>query len=232
ARLDVRSRDAQEDRAHGHRAPASHRRQLPAPARARSRLAVRTRPPGLQDGRLLALRRPLRLVRCRSGPRTPRRSRDSLPTPGNGRGAPRPLDPLRRRAQAPRLRIQGARTQALRRDARVGRLDRVVSPCAPPASSPRSRPAMSGRRSAERTYQLRELRRLRSLVARSSKGDLMKTDVKAMVILSGGFDSVALLHWALREYSEVRAVSFDYGQPHRDAELFAAQAIAADLGLT
>lgn len=54
---------------------------------------------------------------------------------------------------------------------------------------------------------------------------------RAMVILSGGFDSVALLHWARAEFEEVRAVSFDYGQPHLDAELSAAQLIAEGMGL-
>lgn len=50
----------------------------------------------------------------------------------------------------------------------------------------------------------------------------------AMVVLSGGFDSTALLHWTMGNCDgEVAAVSFDYGQPHRDAELAAAKEIAA-----
>lgn len=48
----------------------------------------------------------------------------------------------------------------------------------------------------------------------------------ALVLLSGGFDSVAALHWAAENYDEMRAVSFDYGQVNRDAELYAAQWVA------
>lgn len=48
----------------------------------------------------------------------------------------------------------------------------------------------------------------------------------AIVILSGGFDSVSLLHYVMLRHKTVRAVSFDYGQPHRDQELQAAQSIA------
>lgn len=61
------------------------------------------------------------------------------------------------------------------------------------------------------------------------------TIMRKMVVLSGGFDSVALLHHALEEVGEhgdVRAVSFDYSQPHRDQELAAAQMIAGRCGLT
>lgn len=39
-------------------------------------------------------------------------------------------------------------------------------------------------------------------------------------------DSVACLHWAKAKYQDVRALGFDYGQPHRDAELVAAGRIA------
>ena len=61
---------------------------------------------------------------------------------------------------------------------------------------------------------------------------------RKMVVLSGGFDSVALLHHAIEEAGgqgdgcDVRAVSFDYGQPHRDQELAAAQMIAGRCGMT
>lgn len=40
----------------------------------------------------------------------------------------------------------------------------------------------------------------------------------ALVLLSGGMDSVAALHWALENYEETQAVCFQYGQPNNDAE--------------
>lgn len=48
----------------------------------------------------------------------------------------------------------------------------------------------------------------------------------ALVLLSGGLDSVAAMHWSIGAYSVVRALSFDYGQANRDAELAAAQRIS------
>ncbi len=48
----------------------------------------------------------------------------------------------------------------------------------------------------------------------------------ACVLLSGGMDSTACLHWTLSRYQDVRAIGFDYGQPHRDAELVAAGRLA------
>ena len=39
-------------------------------------------------------------------------------------------------------------------------------------------------------------------------------------------DSTACLHWARHHFEDVRAIGFDYGQPHRDAELTAAATIA------
>ena len=48
----------------------------------------------------------------------------------------------------------------------------------------------------------------------------------ACVLLSGGMDSTACLHWALMHYQSVRALAFSYGQPHQDAELTVAGRIA------
>lgn len=49
---------------------------------------------------------------------------------------------------------------------------------------------------------------------------------KVLVVFSGGQDSTTCLFWAKKNFSEVFALSFDYGQRHR-AELDAAQKIAA-----
>lgn len=53
----------------------------------------------------------------------------------------------------------------------------------------------------------------------------------ACVLLSGGMDSVACLHWALNQYRDVRALAFRYGQPHADAELTVAGQIARKNGV-
>lgn len=42
----------------------------------------------------------------------------------------------------------------------------------------------------------------------------LPTKRAALVLLSGGLDSVAALHHALKTYDEVEAISFMYGQPH------------------
>lgn len=47
----------------------------------------------------------------------------------------------------------------------------------------------------------------------------------AVVLLSGGLDSVTCLYWAKARYASVTAVSFNYGQRH-NSELVAAKAIA------
>tara|TARA_Y100000034_G_scaffold29728_1_gene36206 strand:+ start:72182 stop:72883 length:702 start_codon:yes stop_codon:yes gene_type:complete len=41
-----------------------------------------------------------------------------------------------------------------------------------------------------------------------------KVEKKALVVMSGGQDSVTCLYWALRKYSEVNVISFAYGQKH------------------
>lgn len=53
----------------------------------------------------------------------------------------------------------------------------------------------------------------------------------AVVLLSGGMDSVAALYWARTRYDRVFAVSFDYGQPNRDAELYVAGTCAKGLDI-
>lgn len=52
----------------------------------------------------------------------------------------------------------------------------------------------------------------------------------ALVFLSGGQDSTTCLYWARKKFSQVSALSFDYGQKHR-VELECAQKIAAQLGI-
>lgn len=53
---------------------------------------------------------------------------------------------------------------------------------------------------------------------------------KAMVVLSGGQDSTTCLYWAKRYFSEVHAVTFDYGQSH-SRELESAAIIAKMAGV-
>ena len=52
-----------------------------------------------------------------------------------------------------------------------------------------------------------------------------KLNRACLVVFSGGQDSTTCLHWALRTFSAVEAVFFDYGQRHK-SEMLAAQAIA------
>lgn len=53
----------------------------------------------------------------------------------------------------------------------------------------------------------------------------------AVVLLSGGFDSVAALHWAAIRYRRIIAISFLYGQPNADQESTAAGSAAIALGI-
>src|SRR3954468_14188368 len=55
--------------------------------------------------------------------------------------------------------------------------------------------------------------------------------MKALVLLSGGMDSVTALHWAAREHEVVGAVSFDYGSKHNEKEIPMAAWQAAHLGV-
>ncbi|MDC0610722.1 7-cyano-7-deazaguanine synthase QueC [Vibrio sp.] len=53
---------------------------------------------------------------------------------------------------------------------------------------------------------------------------------KAVVVFSGGQDSTTCLVKALREYDEVHAITFDYGQRHK-LEVEIAQNLAKELGV-
>lgn len=52
---------------------------------------------------------------------------------------------------------------------------------------------------------------------------------KCIVLLSGGQDSTTCLYWAKKNFEEVIAISFDYGQKHR-IELRQAKKISIDAG--
>ena len=53
---------------------------------------------------------------------------------------------------------------------------------------------------------------------------------KAVVVFSGGQDSTTCLVQALKEFDEVHAITFDYGQRHK-LEIEVAEKIAKDLGV-
>jgi 7-cyano-7-deazaguanine synthase len=60
--------------------------------------------------------------------------------------------------------------------------------------------------------------------------DSMMKQEKAVVVFSGGQDSTTCLFWALKNFKEVEAVTFNYGQRH-SKEIEVAKAIADDLGV-
>lgn len=53
---------------------------------------------------------------------------------------------------------------------------------------------------------------------------------KALVVLSGGQDSVTSLAWALNCFDEVEAITFVYGQRH-DVELTCAKSVCREMGI-
>lgn len=53
---------------------------------------------------------------------------------------------------------------------------------------------------------------------------------KAVVVFSGGQDSTTCLFWAMKEFKEVEAVTFDYNQRHR-TEIQCAKDITNELGI-
>ncbi|MDP4163794.1 MAG: 7-cyano-7-deazaguanine synthase QueC [Bacillota bacterium] len=57
----------------------------------------------------------------------------------------------------------------------------------------------------------------------------MKKD-KAVIVFSGGQDSTTCLFWAMEQFAEVEAVTFDYNQRHR-LEIECAQNITKELGI-
>lgn len=61
---------------------------------------------------------------------------------------------------------------------------------------------------------------------------ILKPGRNALVLLSGGMDSTALLLLARDAYESVRALSFRYGQPNADPELAFAEGLAKRHGIT
>ncbi len=59
---------------------------------------------------------------------------------------------------------------------------------------------------------------------------MQKQISKAVILLSGGQDSTTCLYWAIKQFDEVFAIGFDYGQSHRK-ELEQAKKIASNIGI-
>ena len=53
---------------------------------------------------------------------------------------------------------------------------------------------------------------------------------KAVVVFSGGQDSTTCLFWAMEQFAEVEAVTFNYNQRHK-LEIDCAAEIAKELGI-
>ncbi len=72
---------------------------------------------------------------------------------------------------------------------------------------------------------------LPSSADKSANMPLTDSHQNAVVLLSGGLDSVTCLYWAKARYASITAVSFNYGQRH-NSELIAAKKIAKTAGVT
>ena len=59
----------------------------------------------------------------------------------------------------------------------------------------------------------------------------MNRQQRAIVVFSGGMDSATALWWAMREFGDVAAVSFEYGAKHNARELAAAETICNKLAV-
>ena len=57
---------------------------------------------------------------------------------------------------------------------------------------------------------------------------IRKTKQSALVVCSGGVDSVTALYWAKRRYTRVAAVTFDYGSNHNKRERSALRRVCGD----
>jgi 7-cyano-7-deazaguanine synthase len=68
-----------------------------------------------------------------------------------------------------------------------------------------------------------------SVIYRKGAYKRMKNE-KAIVVFSGGQDSTTCLFWALKEFKEVEAVTFNYNQRHK-LEIEVAKSIAKELGV-